>query len=200
MTMHDAEEYTISIRLESIEGERLYVARVDELPDVEEYADSYEFARQLALDTIRITQKLFRDKGVPFPSPKVFAATEVSGRVTLRLPKSLHATCVKNSEEDDVSLNSYLITCIASYVGGRSEKMVPTIELQSSLTQRIAVIESVMLQNKSSQQHERRSDFNAAFETRGAVSKVRFETQVPDLLVSCTDIAASFHNPRLKNA
>lgn len=114
--MRDAEEYTISVRRENIEGDTLYVARVEELPDVEEYADDYEFAKQLAIDTIKTAQKMFLAKGMAFPEPKIFTEQPiVSGRVTLRLPKSLHAQCVKSAEEEDVSLNAYLITCIASY-------------------------------------------------------------------------------------
>ncbi len=113
--MRDAEEYTISVRVELIDGERVYVARVDELPDVEEYADSYEFARELALDTIQTTQAYFSENGMRFPEPKNFVNQDVSGRVTLRLPKSVHANCIVNAEKEGVSLNSYILTCITSY-------------------------------------------------------------------------------------
>ncbi|HGE8334242.1 TPA: toxin-antitoxin system HicB family antitoxin [Serratia marcescens] len=113
--MRDAEEYTISIRLESIEGERLYVARVDELPDVEEYADSYAFAHELVLDTIRTTQKIFERKGMTMPEPKAFVQPSASGRVTLRLPRSVHAKCTKEAEKEGVSLNSYLISRISEF-------------------------------------------------------------------------------------
>ncbi|WP_373371125.1 toxin-antitoxin system HicB family antitoxin, partial [Proteus mirabilis] len=34
----------------------------------------------------------------------------VSGRLTLRLPKSIHAKCIKAAESDGVSLNTYLTT------------------------------------------------------------------------------------------
>lgn len=113
--MRSAEEYTISIRLESIEGDRLYVARIEEFPDVEEYADTYEFARELALDTIRTSQKVFSEKGMLFPEPKEFSPQpEASGRVTLRLPRSLHAKCIVSSENEGVSLNSYLVSLISS--------------------------------------------------------------------------------------
>ncbi|EAR6354593.1 hypothetical protein DJ252_20025 [Salmonella enterica subsp. enterica serovar Uzaramo] len=67
--MYDAEKYVISVKFEDIDGEKLYVARVDELPDVEEYADTYDMAYTLALDTIRTTQKFFNEKGMTFPPP-----------------------------------------------------------------------------------------------------------------------------------
>lgn len=125
--MRDAEEYTISIRLESIEGERLYVARVEELPDIEEYADTYDFARELVLDTIKTTQDIFGRKGLVMPAPKVFTQPDVSGRVTLRLPKSVHAKCISESEREGVSLNSYIMTCIASYNTQDIDSMSSTI-------------------------------------------------------------------------
>ncbi|EMH4919835.1 toxin-antitoxin system HicB family antitoxin [Serratia marcescens] len=125
--MRDAEEYTISIRLESIEGERMYVARVEELPDVEEYADTYEFARELILDTIKTTQNIFERKGLTFPEPKIFSLADVSGRVTLRLPKSVHAKCISDSEHEGVSLNTYILTCITSYKAQSTESMTSAI-------------------------------------------------------------------------
>lgn len=117
--MHSAEEYTISIRLEHIEDEHLYVARVEELPDVEEYADTFEFARELALDTIKTTQKVFSEKGMPFPAPKEFVSKPaVSGRVSLRLPLTLHSQCIVMAEAECVSLNTYLIDCIRGATSG----------------------------------------------------------------------------------
>lgn len=67
--MYHVEKYVISVKFENIDGEKLYVARVDELPDVEEYADTYDMAHTLALDTIRTTQKFFNEKGMTFPPP-----------------------------------------------------------------------------------------------------------------------------------
>lgn len=67
--MYHVEKYEISLKTENIDGEKLYVARVDELPDVEEYADTYDMALTLVLDTIRTTQKFFNEKGMSFPLP-----------------------------------------------------------------------------------------------------------------------------------
>jgi len=110
--MHDAEEYTLSIRKECVEGDTLYVARVEEMPDIEEYADSYDFARELALDAIRTTQSIFQQQGKSLPSPKAFNTDLPSGRVTLRLSKSSHAKAIYLAEMDGVSLNSYICSCV----------------------------------------------------------------------------------------
>lgn len=67
--MYNAQKYAISVKVENVDSENLYVARVDELPDVEEYADTYDMALTLVLDTIRTTQKFFNEKGMSFPLP-----------------------------------------------------------------------------------------------------------------------------------
>lgn len=115
MKMHKAEEYTISVRLETIEDENYYVSRVAELPDVEEYADTQEEAISLALDTVRTTQKVFADEGREFPSPMSFNEQPLAtGRVTLRLRKGTHQQAIENSKLEGVSLNSYLCAKIES--------------------------------------------------------------------------------------
>lgn len=48
-----------------------------------------------------------------FPEPRKQAEwSDYSGRVTLRLPKMLHAQLQECSEEQGVSLNSFLTTCL----------------------------------------------------------------------------------------
>ena len=112
MKIYNAEEYTVSVRLEIIEDEKYYVGRVLELPDVEEYADSWNETRELVLDTIRTTQAVFAEQGRSFPAPKIFEISEASGRITLRLRKSTHAKAISFAEEESVSLNSYLSSII----------------------------------------------------------------------------------------
>jgi predicted RNase H-like HicB family nuclease len=114
--MRNAEEYTISVRRESFDGESMYVARVEELPDVEEYADSADFARILAMETIRVTQKIFAKKGLQFPDPKKFSNETATGRITLRLMPMIHAQAIKWAEKENVSLNFFVSTCVTAYI------------------------------------------------------------------------------------
>lgn len=113
--MYNAEEYTISVRKERMDEEIYWVARVEELPDIMEFGETRDEAYDLAIDTINTGQEMCLSEGIHFPAPKVFAEANVSGRVTLRLPKSVHANCIKFAEKEGVSLNSYILTCIASY-------------------------------------------------------------------------------------
>ena len=52
----NAQDYGITIRRVIEEGEACFEARVRELPDVVEYADSHEEVYELAIDTIETTE------------------------------------------------------------------------------------------------------------------------------------------------
>ena len=193
--MRNAEEYTISVRRENIEGENLYVARVEELPDVEEYADTFEMARQLALETVTTTQEIFANQGREFPAPKSFNAPTASGRVTLRLPKSVHANCLKNAENEGVSLNTYLLTCITSYRFQSFESVKVISAEQLGLTAQALRNDFAQISTQI-----KRHEFSLAMETRGSVDKVSFRDKLDDLPLSCQEIAASFNKVKFHNA
>lgn len=135
----DPEKYTISVKKIIEDGEVIFVASIAELPDIREYADTAEFARELAIDSIATAYEVFAEQGMIFPKPSDDSKIEnVSGRVTLRLPKSIHAKCIKAAENDGISLNSYLTTCITSYSAQNEIKG----EINSQLTQIKALIKS----------------------------------------------------------
>lgn len=135
----DPEKYTISVKKTIEDGEMIFVASVTELPDIREYADTADFARELAIDSIATAYDLFAEQGMDFPKPSDdYQIESVSGRVTLRLPKSIHAKCIKAAENDGVSLNSYLTTCITSYTAQNEIKC----EIRSQMAQVKALIRS----------------------------------------------------------
>ena len=81
--------------------------QVAELPDVAEYADSFEEAYTLALDTIETTAAIFEQQGKSLPLPFVHC-DEYSGRITLRLAKSLHRALANAADNEGVRLNQHL--------------------------------------------------------------------------------------------
>lgn len=110
--MIDASRYTISVRKATIDGETSYEARVRELPDVSAYADTFSEAYDQAIDAIETLAAVAERKGKPFPDP--YKEDEsASGRVTLRLPKSVHARAVQQALDEAVSLNTYLVSIIS---------------------------------------------------------------------------------------
>jgi predicted HicB family RNase H-like nuclease len=110
--MTDAERYAITVRKTLIEGEELWRATVRELPDLAEYAETRDEAIELALDAIEGLRNAAQEEGRVFPEP-LEDEQEYSGRVTLRMPKSLHRAVALNALADDMSVNSYIVAILA---------------------------------------------------------------------------------------
>jgi predicted HicB family RNase H-like nuclease len=106
--MTDIDKYTISVRNGVFEGEVCFEAKVLELPDVAEYADSGEEAYALAIDAIQTIAQIFAEANRPMPSA-VRREEVYSGRVTLRLPKSLHRAIAEQALEEGISLNQQIV-------------------------------------------------------------------------------------------
>ncbi|GBE49102.1 hicB family protein [bacterium BMS3Bbin13] len=114
--MIDPHAYNITLRRNEFEGEACFEARVKELPDLAEYGDTFEKAYALAIDAIETTAEVLAEKGKPMPVPQE-VANDYSGRVTLRLPKSLHRALAGSAEEEGVSLNQHLVNILAYFSG-----------------------------------------------------------------------------------
>ena len=108
--------YNITIRRDNFDGNILFEARVKELPDLIEYGKSYEDAYDLAVDSIETAAGAFTEKGRSFPAAMV-PADDFSGRVKLRLPRSLHRSLARMSEEEGVSLNQQLVNVLSYFSG-----------------------------------------------------------------------------------
>ena len=59
-----------------------------------------------------------REQGQDIPAP--LRAHEFQGKVALRLPRSLHRTAVLMAANDNVSLNTFLVTAIALHLRVRA--------------------------------------------------------------------------------
>lgn len=114
--MIDATAYTISIRRGEFDGERCFEACVKELPDLAEYADSYAEAYELAVDAIETTAAFMAERGRQMPAPTA-SADEYSGRVTLRLPETLHRNLAMKADEEGISLNHLLVSVLSAFRG-----------------------------------------------------------------------------------
>ncbi len=122
--MIDASNYNITVRKGWFDGELCYEARVAELPNVAEYADSFDEAYALAIDTIEMTAEIFNDQGKPMPMP-MLPADQYSGRITLRLAKSLHRALAQAADHEGVSLNQHLTNILNYYAGyAQASKLV----------------------------------------------------------------------------
>lgn len=114
--MVNASEYSIEVRKGIFEGEVCFQARVKEIPYLEEYADTFEDAYALVIDSIEQTAALMQSKGKGMPAPLPID-NDYSGRVTLRLPKTLHRYLASCAEYEDVSLNALIVSVLSNFRG-----------------------------------------------------------------------------------
>lgn len=108
--------YNISVRRDTFDGEALFEARVKELPDVAKYGETYQEAYELAVDTIETAAIAFAEQGRTLP-PAQRPANDLSGRVTLRIPRSLHRALADAAQDEGVSLNAHLIGILTYFSG-----------------------------------------------------------------------------------
>lgn len=113
----DPESYTITIRKEVDDGDEFYVGRVMEFPNISVFEETFETAHTLVIDAIQTLKRISEETGSDFPYPYPAPSEEFSGRVTFRLSKSLHAKVSRMAAQEDVSVNQFLVTAVATYVG-----------------------------------------------------------------------------------
>lgn len=114
--MIDPRAYGIEVRRRHINGEDVFEARVRELPDLAEYADRADDAYALAVDAVATTAKVLAEHGKVMPPP-IERVDEWSGRVTLRVPKSLHRALDEAAEAEGCSLNQHIVNLLTYFTG-----------------------------------------------------------------------------------
>ncbi len=131
-TDFDPSAFGITIRKKNVEGHWYFSGTVTELPDVEVFEDSYEQAYQEVLNIILDLKQTADEKNRPFPTPQV-PSDDYSGRVTLRLNKSLHKRAAHAAEREEVSLNQLLASLIAEGIGRiDSQQVVTAVEVRAT--------------------------------------------------------------------
>ena len=101
------------------EKEGGYTAIIRDLPGcmtqgetLSEAMENIEEARELWIETVYETGK----KDVPLPSTE----NEYSGRLLLRIPKSLHRHLSEGADNEGVSLNQYILSLLSEANGKRA--------------------------------------------------------------------------------
>jgi antitoxin HicB len=96
-----------------------YTAEVIEFPGCVTQGETVEEAYANLEDAAREWLEAVIEAGQTVPEP-LAATQDFSGKVVLRLPKSLHCKASRYAEREDVSLNTFLVTAIAQHIGERS--------------------------------------------------------------------------------
>jgi antitoxin HicB len=92
-----------------------FLARVLEFPGCISEGDTIEEAAAMVEDALEGIVASMLDRGDPIPAP--LCDTEYGGRISLRIPPSLHAEAVELAAVMGVSLNRFLSDAVARHVG-----------------------------------------------------------------------------------
>jgi antitoxin HicB len=105
------------VRGENDRGKRAWAASVEELPACTASGSSPEDAVRRLREAMEewIAAALARNEAVPEPR----SDSTHSGRLLVRMPKTLHAQLTRAAEKDGVSLNQFITGALASSVGWR---------------------------------------------------------------------------------
>lgn len=109
------------------EKEGGYTAIIKDLPGcmtqgetLSETIKNIEEARELWIETVYESGK----KDIPLPSNE----NEYSGRLLLRMPKSLHRCLAEGAEEEGVSLNQYILSLLSEANGKKAAIPLASVE------------------------------------------------------------------------
>ena len=115
--------YPVVIERIEDDGEVFFKASINELPGLVVYGDSFDevFSDIEEAKEVWFEANISLKRNINLPKTNDL---DYSGRMTLRVSKSMHRCLVKEAEEDGVSLNSYINTLIER---GRSNSVLEVL-------------------------------------------------------------------------
>lgn len=108
----DPHAYAIQTRRVLENGEPYFKATVAELPHLATYESSPQEAYDVLIEDIEALYLSSVELGHDFPSPQPESVMSHSGRITLRLPKTLHSNLDKQALSEGVSLNLHVVALL----------------------------------------------------------------------------------------
>lgn len=104
----------------------VYAVKYFDFPNIVGFGETIEEAIKEADENLRYYIQYCKDKGIKIPEPSVHEELEVSGKITLRMSKTLHKHTIERATREGVSLNSLLCEAISNYIYSKNvaEKIV----------------------------------------------------------------------------
>jgi len=114
----EAQRYPFDLSLVSFASDdQEYVVAFKDYPDIIGSGVSAEEAMAEAYDNLAVYLEYLSDEGKTIVAPRVKeSGEEPSGRVTLRMSKTLHAALIKRAEKESMSVNSIVNEALAKYL------------------------------------------------------------------------------------
>jgi len=141
-----AVDYKIEV-MKAPEDEGGFLAYV---PQLKCWGDG-DTVQEAMADVIAVANDLIEiamEDGVRIPEPdKIKVDEEFSGKLSLRLPKYLHAEVAKRAEEEDCSINQLIQSFIAMGIGKKYGEQKITINVQQQ--NRVDKVQKALLKSAS---------------------------------------------------
>lgn len=104
----------------------VYAVKYFDFPNIVGFGETIEEAIKEADGNLCYYIQYCKEKGIEIPEPSVHEELEVSGKVTLRMSKTLHKHTIERATKEGVSLNSLLCEAISNYIYSKNvaEKIV----------------------------------------------------------------------------
>ena len=120
------------------EGDGTYRAEIIEFPGCFAVGETAAEALASLEDVAASWLEILLEKGKAVPEP--IESGGFSGKLVLRLPKSLHKKAAHLAERDGVSLNQFIVSCVAEQVGSKASVATqPLIALFGQLFSAVAL-------------------------------------------------------------
>lgn len=127
-------DYPVTI---SYDPEHGYYANVELLGVCSAVGATAAEAYENVMESKRLWFESALEDGLPIPEPE--PEKEYSGRLVLRLPKSLHARLARASEDDVTSLNQYLVTLLSGeYERNNAQKALEDLHKKGISTKTVS--------------------------------------------------------------
>ena len=126
MEQEQLRRYPPVVIFEENDGKFYFRASFKEFPDmIGGIGDTVELAIAAAYDMLDAEIDFREEMGLPVPSPMVFdLSDDPSGRVTVRMSKTLHRRLIEAAEVEGVSLNALINEAIADRLTHRKQQSV----------------------------------------------------------------------------
>ena len=104
-----SDKYSVSVCWNN--EDRCFIATCSEFPLLSAHGDSREEAVSEFQIVLEMAIESFTEDNIELPKPKTTASH--SGQFRIRVPKSLHKSLVQRAEEENISLNTYVISLLS---------------------------------------------------------------------------------------
>lgn len=100
-------EHNYSFHVFWSEEDEAYIATCPEFPSLSAFGGTPEAALHEGKIVLNAFIDIYREDGKPLPEPQTY-----SGKLNVRLPKSLHGALARRAEQEGVSLNTLIVTAL----------------------------------------------------------------------------------------